>query len=261
MAAGAKKMVFSTLARFGYRVVRVDNSTRLGYRLVRIDRGPTYGLECLFPMLKRLGFAPKHVVDVGANHGRWTRTAIEYFPDACYTLVEPQDGLKVDVQDLIDAGRKIRWVNAGAGDRPGVLPFTICERDDASNFTISEQDARAAGLRRIDVPVRTLDEIVSSSNLPIPDMVKIDAEGFDLKVLAGAGSLIGKTEIFFVEAGVFGDRENSVLRVMQWMSDKGYSLLDLTELNRSPKFGVLWLMELAFLRNASRLLEGAGSYE
>jgi hypothetical protein len=29
----------------------------------------------------------------------------------------------------------------------------------------------------------------------MPDLVKIDAEGFDLKVLAGAKTLFGKTEI------------------------------------------------------------------
>ena len=261
MPAAAKKLVFSTLARFGYRLLRVDTSKPLGYRLVRIDTGPTYGLECLFPLLRRLGFAPKHILDVGANRGRWTRTAFEYFPDASYTLVEPQDELKVHIQDLIEAGCKMNWVNTGAAEKPGVLPFTICHRDDASNFTVSEQDAQAAGLRRITVPVRTLDEIVSSSSLPIPDIVKIDAEGFDLKVLSGASSLIGTTEIFFVEAAVRGDRENTVLRVIQWMSDRGYSLFDLTEINRSPKFGVLWLLELAFLRNASLLLQSADSYD
>jgi hypothetical protein len=30
----------------------------------------------------------------------------------------------------------------------------------------------------------------------MPDMVKIDAEGLDLKVLAGGSNLLGKTEVF-----------------------------------------------------------------
>jgi hypothetical protein len=50
------------------------------------------------------------------------------------------------------------------------------------------------------VPVTTLKQIVFSSSAPVPDMVKIDAQGFDLKVLAGASDLFGKTDIFLVEA-------------------------------------------------------------
>jgi FkbM family methyltransferase len=222
---------------------------------------PAYGLDCVFPLLKQFGFAPKHVLDVGANHGHWTRTALGYFPNASYTLVEPQDQLKIHIQDLVALGCRIRWINVGAADKPGSLPFTVSYRDDASSFVVQEHEAQAAGLRRIEVAVRTLDEIVADSNLPLPEMVKIDAEGYDLKVLSGASSLIGKTEVFFVEAAVHPGFENTVLEVVRRMADTGYDLLDVTDINRSPKFGVLWLFELAFLRRDSHLLDSVTSYE
>src|SRR5262249_23232085 len=68
-----------------------------------------------FSILKERGFVPEHIVDVGANRGCWTRTALKYFPDAYYTLVEPQDHLKTHVQDLLGMNGKIRWIGAGAG--------------------------------------------------------------------------------------------------------------------------------------------------
>jgi hypothetical protein len=68
--------------------------------------------------------------------------------------------------------------------------------------------------------LRTPDEIIASSNLPIPEMVKIDAEGFDLKVLAGAPGLIGKTEIFFIEAAVRGNWKNTVFEVVRRMAER-----------------------------------------
>jgi len=55
--------------------------------------------------------------------------------------------------------------------------------------------------------------------------------------------------------------ENSVAKAITLMNDRGYRLIDITELNRSPKYGVLWLTELAFLRNASPLFASATSYE
>jgi FkbM family methyltransferase len=241
-----RKLVQSTLRRFGYRLIR-DNVAQ-----------PAYGLELFFALLKRYGFDPKHIIDVGANKGYWTRRAIQFFPDSCYTLVEPQDHLKDHIQDLVGRGCKITWINAGAGDESSVLPFNISYRDDSSTFV----PLLGKGNGQISVPVKTLNEIVSSAN-PCPEMVKIDAEGYDLKVLAGASNLFGKTDVFLVEVVIYpeGSYENTIARVIRRMDEAGYKVVDITEINRSPKFGVLWLCELAFLRNGCRLFESAISYE
>ena len=108
----------------------------------------------------------------------------------------------------------------------------------------------------------TLNEIVSVAGAPSPEMVKIDAEGFDLKVLAGASDLLGKTDIFFVEVTICcPGHENTIARVVKRMDEAGYRVVDVTDLNRSPKYGVLWLCELAFLRNDSPLFANVTSYE
>jgi FkbM family methyltransferase len=218
-----------------------------------------YGLETFFSLLRRLGFAPRHVVDVGANRGTWTRAAFKYFPNAVYTLVEPQDHLRSYSQDLIAQGCKLKWINAGCGDFSGTLPLFVSYRDDGSTF-VDWHD----GWQRITVPIMTLNEVVAFSGAGLPEMVKIDAEGFDLKVLAGASDLLGKTDIFLVEARVCaigGAYENSIAEVVSFMAKAEYSLMDITDLNRSPKHGVLWLCELAFLREGSPLLDAVSSYE
>jgi len=45
------------------------------------------------------------------------------------------------------------------------------------------------------------------------------------------------------------------------MGQAGYRVVDITDINRSPKHGLLWLCELAFLKNESSLLSRAESYE
>jgi len=245
-----KALIQSLLRPFGLRLSRL-----------RDERAPDYGASVLFSTLKRFGFSPCLVLDVGANHGNWTRTALQFFPEAQYVLIEPQNHLKVFVQDLIDSGCKIRWVNAGIADQPGMLPFHIASRDDSSTFLPSDKDPQTRLASEIMVPVETLDSLLSRYNLPVPDMVKIDAEGFDLKAVQGAASLIGKTDVFLLEAGVLCPFENSVARVVSTMAGLGYRLVDITELNRSPKHGVLWLTELAFLRSSNTLLSSISSYE
>ena len=142
----------------------------------------------------------------------------------------------------------------------GTLPLIVSYRDDSSTF-VGQHDNPTA--QRITVPIITLNQLVASSGAGLPEMVKIDAEGFDLKVLAGASDLLGKTEIFLVEAvvwGAGGGYDNSVAEVVRFMVEAGYNLMDITDLNRSPKYGVLWLCELAFLRVGSPLWAGAPSY-
>ena len=159
MQSPIKRLTRSTMRRLGYQPI-----SNGGFRS-----------EVLSPFLSLL--KTKHIIDIGANKGDWTRTAIGFFPDAHYTLIEPQDRLKSHIDDLIRDGYKIRWLNAGVGDQAGSLRFTVAGRDDSSTFVMSQQEAASQGLHQEMVEVRTLNEIVASSNLPLPDMVKSDAEG------------------------------------------------------------------------------------
>jgi FkbM family methyltransferase len=240
---------------------RAIKESEFALELLRLVR--PYGHEHFFPLLRQLGFAPRHVVDVGANRGTWTRAAFKYFRDPFYTLVEPQDHLRSYSQDLVARGCKLNWINAGCGDFCGTLPLIVNYHDDASTFVDRRNSPTA---QRITVPMITLNRLVASSGAGLPEMVKVDAEGFDLKVLAGASDLLGKTDIFLVEAAVWGvgagrANDNSVAEVVSFMAKAGYNLMDITDINRSPKNGVLWLCELAFLRDGSPLLDAALSFE
>ena len=57
-----KRAIHSLLKTFGYRVVRIEDRAAAGPRA-------SEQLRPLLAGLKRLGFAPRHIVDVGANHG------------------------------------------------------------------------------------------------------------------------------------------------------------------------------------------------
>jgi FkbM family methyltransferase len=246
-----KNLVQSLFGKLGYRITKLGSVWR-----------PDFGLDSFFNLLKNFDFAPRHIIDVGANKGHWTRTALRYFPASRYTLIEPQDRLKIHIQDLLSPGHKITWVNAGAGDRSGTLPFALAPRDDSSRFIPDAGQPTPPGFQQIVIPVVTLNEVVAGFAAPPPEMVKIDAEGFDLKVLAGASDLLGHTDIFLVEACICShDGENTAAAVIDFMDRAGYRLIDITDLNRSPAHQVLWLAELVFLRKASPLFDRVTSYE
>ena len=128
--------------------------------------------------------------------------------------------------------------------------FTIVDRDDSCSFRYTEEEAKAAGFKQVEIPIVTLNEMVAkNATLPFPDLVKIDAEGLDINVLEGASNLMGKTEVFLVEAALFcKEFDNSLLKMVDYMDKKGYSLFEITDLNRPFQPQVLWLVELAFIK-------------
>ena len=75
--------------------------------------------------------------------------------------------------------------------KSGSFKFTIAKGDDSSTFIlISEEEANKQGLNQIDVNIVTLNEFIYESKIyPIPDIIKIDAEGLDLEVLKGPAIL------------------------------------------------------------------------
>lgn len=199
--------------------------------------------------LKQFGFNPKHIVDIGANHGTWTREALQHFPDAYYTLLEPQGWLKNSMLDLLENNNKINFHPVGAGEKNGSFNFTIVDRDDSCSFRYTEEEALKAGYKQVEIPVVTLNDLLSDSELPVPDIIKIDAEGLDIEVLKGASNFLGKTEIFMVEAGVVNKMfSNSFLKLINFMDEHNYRLFEITDLNRPFTPNVLWLVELVFVK-------------
>ena len=250
-------MSFKTSIKSIVSVLIKPIATRAGYVKKSTSKGPSFEkdklLENFFNNIKTMGFTPKHIVDVGANHGTCTREAIKYFPNAKYSLIEPQNWLQTSFQDLLDKNPKIKYYPIGVGSEIGSFKFTIVDRDDSCSFRFTEEEAKAEGFEQKEIAVSTINELFKESN-PAPDLIKIDAEGLDLKVLEGASDFFGKTEVFMVEASVGNKNiENNTLNVIKFMDEKGYSLFEITEMNRPFKPKMLWLLELVFVKKGGIL--------
>lgn len=206
-------------------------------------------LNGFFQLLQDCQFCPEHIVDIGANRGTWTRRALKYFPEAKYSLFEPQAWMKDDLKDILHAYPKVAFYPVGVGAHGGDFKFTIVDRDDSCSFRYSEQEADARGFKQIDIPMVRLDDFLHQYHFPIPDVIKIDAEGLDLEVLSGVGNCLGTTEVILVEASVNNKSlSNSLYHVIQFMEERGYRLFDITDMNRPFHSKLLWLMEVVFVR-------------
>lgn len=238
----------------GYKIIKSSTFNQKKISNVTIIENKADLLVTFYNNLKLSKFAPLFVVDIGANTGTWTRELIQHFPDVKVLMIEPQERLKPQFEDLLND--KVSYLPLGVGNQNDILKFTLHDRDDSCSFIYSQDEAEKLGYNQIEVPIKTLNTIIKEHNYPIPDLIKIDAEGLDLEVIKGASDFYEKTEIFLVEASVCNQTyKNSVEAVIKLMSDCGFQMYEITDLNRpfvdNP---LLWLVEIAFVRKNGYLI-------
>lgn len=125
-------------------------------------------------------------IDVGANVGYWTRHFASLMKHTRIgLLIVPSPEALVELRKLA-AGLGFRTIviNAAAGDQLGHKTFFAEPNSGESSSFVSGFSAGSD--RPITVRVTTVDEEILSRGIEFVDFLKIDAEGFDLKVLMGA---------------------------------------------------------------------------
>lgn len=224
---------------------------RIGYKITHLSKFPKGNLIATMRNLAARGFVPNHIIDVGANKGRWSRDARAIFPDCGFTLIEPQIEMKTRLDRFCRGRANCQWLLGGAAEKNGSMTFTVCPDTVSSRFNVPARQAQRAGFTQREVPVFTLDHIVENYVKKVPDIVKIDAEGFEQRVLQGSQSLLGKTELVFLEAHMICDDDDpcSLIELTKVMSDFGYAPYDFTWFGKLPRYnGAIGLCEVAFAK-------------
>jgi FkbM family methyltransferase len=241
-----KQLVQNILGKFGYALRRT--STLQGHAPGSATR-PIGEINLFLEDMRARGFSPRGIIDVGANQGDWTRLVLSIFPNTPVLMIEPQEEMEVLLSALTKTVPNCHLVKAGAGRKQGELVQTIWEDFQGSSFLPTQDaDLTKAGKQR-KTPIITIDNLLAQDYPQfIPDLVKLDIQGFELEALSGAETLFGKTQLFILEASLFQFLPNQpiVREVISFMSDRGYELYDIPGRCRRPYDGALGQVDLAF---------------
>lgn len=144
------------------------------------------------------------VVDVGANRGDWSDVALRCFKPQRLIAIEPNPAEFSALCDRFASSTKVTCLNIGASSKTGVLPFHVTAASQCASF-LKPEDAinnLYGGLFEdtgtIEVRVDPLDVVLGKYEKIT--LLKIDVQGYERDVLAGAVETLKKTEYVLIEA-------------------------------------------------------------
>ncbi|KYH27947.1 hexuronic acid methyltransferase AglP [Halalkalicoccus paucihalophilus] len=175
------------------------------------------------------------VVDVGANTGVYALSVAAEYPESTVVALEPNPRIAETLRANVAVSgfdERIRSLEVGLGAEDGSLPFHRSSYHELSSF--NRFNAERFGARVVDieeVPIRTLDSLVDGGEVPPPDHLKVDVEGFGLDVLRGAREVLATHRPFvYVEPharneGESDDRGEAAAGIRDLLVTERYTII------------------------------------
>lgn len=173
----------------------------------------------------------RSVIDIGANRGQFALIARALFPDARIFSFEPLPQLAPIFKKVFAKDNNIHLYSTAIGTEQTRIPMHISARDDSSSLLpIGEEQCRIfPGTEEIDVDdvaISPLHAQIDATQINRPALLKIDVQGYELKVLEGCAPLLSCFDTIYCECSFLPLYEGQALahEVISWLQSRGFIL-------------------------------------
>jgi FkbM family methyltransferase len=148
---------------------------------------------------------PATVVDVGANVGQFSLMVRALCPAARIHAFEPMPDAAATFRALFAHDPKVTLHQLAVAAASGEATLHVSARADSSSLLpIGEEQLRVfPGTEEVSamrIPTAPLDAVLTADDIAPPALMKIDVQGYELEVLRGSESLLGRFDHIYVEA-------------------------------------------------------------
>jgi len=229
----------------------------VGHKLVRIDR-PTRDFPEFFEHLKRRGFVPRTVLDVGAASG--TPSLHDAFPQARFVLVEALQEFEPALRALAARTLSCEVHMVGVSALRGKITLNLHDDPYGSFVGEARGDTPTHGQREITIV--TLDEIFADNPPALPALAKFDIQGHEIEALKGMERNFDQFDVFIIETSlhITSASPPDLYTVINFMRARGYSVFDMLDGLMRPLDGDLAQIDLVFVRDDGPFRRDAGKW-
>jgi FkbM family methyltransferase len=192
---------------------------------------------------KANGLEIKTVYDVGACIGRWTHAMKQgVLFDADFYIFEGNPAYK----DILS--QQNTFVHIGILSNPGRDSVQFYNGTDTGDSYYKETTDHYDNRTPITLPCRTLDTVIEEHNLPLPQFLKIDTQGSELDIMAGAKKVMSHADLIYLECPIieFNSRAPNIFEYLMFMSSHGFVPTDVLEIHRAEE--ILLQIDIMFIR-------------
>lgn len=173
------------------------------------------------------------IADVGANVGSVSIDFAYYFPEAKVIAYEPINATFQQLLSNIRSSKNIAAYQNAVGAHTFSTEIALNKEHTINSLASAPDQDNGAGLETIHVV--SLDEHLPANGISTPQIIKIDVEGYEKEVIAGAARTIASgVWAIVVEVGYkrSGDKVHfSDMEVL--MESKGFQCCGVYDLSRS----------------------------
>lgn len=230
------RMVNSVMRPMGLEIRRTGNRGR-------------HTLRGTLEHAQRRGFKPETVIDVGAGVG--TFELYETFPKARHILIEPLEENRAYLERIVGKLGNAEYIIAAATRKSGTVTINV-HRDFYGSSLYSESEGPSVdGIART-IPAITLDEVCKERELRGPYLIKVDVQGAELDVLAGADQVLKDAEYVVLEVCLMGFFIGGpqLHDVIAFMKERGFVVYDILDPACRPRDGAMSHVDMAFVKES-----------
>lgn len=205
-------------------------------------------------VLKKQGFNPKMVVDVGAHKGKWTEMVHAIWPNSEYLMVEPNTKHEGNLANISFAQYELALLGEAKKEKVGY--YSSQAEHTTGNSIYKEQSEYSKYFKKIYLPMTTLSEVLKKRDIKKVDLLKIDAQGSEMNIIKGYKKYLKNTEFIILECQVleYSKGAPQVDEIIETMKKNyNFRVFDVLELLHLPS-GELVSMDILFANEKSKFI-------
>jgi FkbM family methyltransferase len=243
------------------RVLRILELIKTPGAFTAFLKWPKFSLAAfqIISRAKLAGVQPLTIVDVGANVGQFAVASSRMFLGVSVFPVEPDPRVAELLRNNVGMPVADNVRVTAVGDSIGTATFNVNQDTQVSSLLpLGEDRIRSFPgsrvMEEITVPVTTLDVLFGGLTLAEPILLKIDVQGFEDRVIAGAGEFLKQVRWVLMEVSFskLYDGERDFDTIVGLLNSHGFRFVRPMNFHISPKTGEIIEMDALFEATAKQ---------